>query len=148
MMETYQSWHYSLMPKIEFGYLLERIGKLGTESAVKVYMGRLRQVYKGLLEFSSFEEAGNAPKVEEINKEVIKEEEKNEMPASVPVQNEEDINLENAIQANEEFGEADLDNDEYLIQYDEYSHTKDDFKRKYPEDDDKPQNTGPKYKQS
>ena len=147
MMETYQSWHYSLMPKIEFGYLLDRIGKLGTESAVKVYMGRLRQVYKGLLEFSSFEEVGDIPKVEEKDK-VIKEEEKNEMPASVPVQNEEDIDLENAIQANEEFGEVDLDNDDYLMQYDEYSHTKDDLKRKYPEDDDKSQKTGPKYKQS
>ena len=146
LMKIYQSWHYSLMPKIEFKYFLERIGKLGKEAATKVYMGRLRQVYKGLLDFSSFEEQG-IELTKEITEEVErpqkaeKEELKEEVKKVVIMENEDDIDLENAIQANEDLDEVYLDQDFYLVKGDN------DYKRNRPEDANTKQPDTLKFKQ-
>lgn len=44
------------MPKVEFTYFLERTWKFGQKPLVKAYMSQLRQVYKGLLDFSAIDE--------------------------------------------------------------------------------------------
>eukprot|EP00826_Nyctotherus_ovalis_P044649 TRINITY_DN4836_c0_g2_i1.p1 TRINITY_DN4836_c0_g2~~TRINITY_DN4836_c0_g2_i1.p1 ORF type:complete len:213 (+),score=77.53 TRINITY_DN4836_c0_g2_i1:109-747(+) len=140
LMAIYQSWHYSLMPKIEFKYFLERVGKLGKETAVKVYMGRLRQVYKELLDFASFEEPGAEPKAPEAEpQEQIEEVKKSH---AVPLQSKEDIELENAIQANEELDEVYLDQDYYLAE----KESKRDLRRKRSEDGSAVQEDAVKYK--
>ena len=122
-MSIYQSWHFSLMPKLEYNYFLEQVGKLGLKGGIKAYMSRLRQVYKGLLDFSSFEEPtaaaplSSAPSVAKpaasatFNEEAKTEQQPTLQRISKPAINEEDLELENALNANE---------DAHLVDDDEY----------------------------
>ncbi len=132
VMQIYQSWHFSLMPKVEFNYFLDRITKLGLKPMAKGYMGRLRQVYKGLIDFSAFEDASADPTGAAVaNSETgvavpgpaavpvgAAVSEAKKAPETAPLkptipQDEEDLALEHALQVNEDADEID-DEDEYF----------------------------------
>jgi hypothetical protein len=47
-MKVMRGWHFEAMPKLEISYFGERLQKVGNDKAVKAFMSRLRNVYKGL----------------------------------------------------------------------------------------------------
>lgn len=71
VMRVMKQWHFEAMPKIEINYFAERVGKVGNDKAVKAFMSRLRNVYKGIEVMDDFIEQPTAqpekPMFEYIN---------------------------------------------------------------------------------
>lgn len=47
VMRVYKDWHFQSYPKLEFSYFIERIQKQGNDKAMKPFLSKLRNVYKG-----------------------------------------------------------------------------------------------------
>ncbi|CDW88024.1 timeless-interacting protein [Stylonychia lemnae] len=54
LMNVYKNWHFEAMPKLEFSFFAERLIKAGNDKAMRVYMSKLRQIYKGDLMTDEF----------------------------------------------------------------------------------------------
>ena len=63
VMKVLKGWHFECMPKIEISYFAQRMQKVGNDKDTKAFLGKLRNVYKGLEVLDDFqqatEEAGN-----------------------------------------------------------------------------------------
>lgn len=60
-MKVYKNWHFEAMPKLEFGYFAERLQKIGTDKAMKAYMTKVRNHYKGVNPMEEFEDLVKKP---------------------------------------------------------------------------------------
>ncbi len=48
VMKVLRGWHFEAMPKLEVSYFADRMQRVGNHKDVKMFMNKLRSVYKGL----------------------------------------------------------------------------------------------------
>eukprot|EP00347_Sterkiella_histriomuscorum_P014028 403362434 len=63
LMGVYKAWHFNAMPKFEMGYFAERLQKVGTDKAMKGFMTKLRNHYKGVTPIEEFEDLEKKPEI-------------------------------------------------------------------------------------
>ena len=65
LLQTYSEWHFCLAPHFSFDYVLKKLQKLGTKSALRSFMSRLRNVHTGKLTWEEIEQRDEVMAVEE-----------------------------------------------------------------------------------